>query len=327
MRSAVYHLLRRTVPQARRNRLKRRIVVARQRLAPVYVLRHGRFDADDLRAELERRLPPDFEILMVHCSLNALRPMYREGPAELLRCLLDLCGPDRTLAMPAFFFGGPEGDAERYYRRRPRFDVRRQPSEMGLLSEVFRRREGVRRSLHPTHSVCALGPLAGELTARHHLAGTTFGEATPFGVMAARRTAILGIGTEYFRSLTQVHAAEDLLGGRYPIAVRPASLEVSIKDADGEVVPYALPLSTERRQWHIELLDDLLSADELVRWRFHGAPFFVTTAGGVTEALVDAALRGRTIYDPSAGRRGRGRGTPQSARASTVAGQPSPETR
>jgi aminoglycoside 3-N-acetyltransferase len=302
MRSAVYHLLRRTLTQSQRNRLKRRVAVTRQRLAPLYVLRHGRFGAHDLRAELERRLPADFEILMVHCSLNDLRPMYRDGPAELLRCLLDLCGPDRTLAMPAFFFGGPDGDPEGYYRTRPRFDVRRQPSEMGLLSEVFRRREGVRRSMHPTHSVCALGPLAEELTARHHLADTTFGEATPFGVMAARRTAILGIGTEYFRCLTQVHAAEDLLGARYPIAVRPALLAVSIKDANGHLVPYSLPMSTERRQWHIEMLGDLLGRHELVRWRFHGAPFFMTTATRVTEALMDAALEGRTIYDPPAGR-------------------------
>ena len=59
--------------------------------------------------------------------------------------------------MPAFFFGGPEADPAAYYLKRPVFDVRRQPSEMGLLSELFRRRESVRRSLHPTASVCALG--------------------------------------------------------------------------------------------------------------------------------------------------------------------------
>ena len=86
----------------------------------------------------------------------------------------------------------------------------------------------MRRSLHPTASVSALGPLAHDLTATHHLAKTTFGEGTPFAIMAARRTAIIGIGTEYFRCLTQVHAAEDLLGEQYPLAVRPSTIPVQL---------------------------------------------------------------------------------------------------
>jgi len=296
-RSAAFHLLRRTMTQEQRNRLKRQVALTRERLAPVYVLRYGRFDPPELRAELERRLPADFEILMVHCSLNDLRPMYGGGPLELLECLLDVCGPDRTLAMPAFFFGGRQGDPVEYYRAKPRFDVRRQPSEMGLLSEVFRRREGVRRSMHPTHSICALGPLADELTAGHHLATTTFGDGTPFGVMAERRTAILGLGTEYFRCLTQVHTAEDLLGERFPVPLRRDSIPVSIKDSDGNRVPYALPVSAERPSMHIEVLGELLGPEELRCWRFHGARFFVTMADRVTEVLMEAARRGTTIYD------------------------------
>src|SRR3712207_2603981 len=106
--------------------------------------------------------------------------------------------------MPAFTFGRGAPAAD-HYRRHPKNSAR-QPTEVGLLSEVFRRRAGVLRSLHPTASVCAYGPLAAELTAGHHLAGTIFGEGTPFGYMARHRTLILGIGTPYFKSLTQVHA-------------------------------------------------------------------------------------------------------------------------
>ncbi len=296
-RAELYHLLRRTTSQDRRNRLKRRIAHARKRLAPLYRARHGTFAADELRDELAGHLPPDAEIVMVHCSLNDLQPMYIGGVRELLDALIELCGPERTLAMPAFFFGGPEGDPAAYYRARPVFDARRQPSEMGLLSELFRRRENVRRSLHPAASVCALGPLAERLVAGHHVARTTFGEGTPFALMAEHRTAIVGIGTEYFRCLSQVHAAEDLLGERYPLLMRPRTVPVQLKDIDGSVHDYQLRLDGIGMPRRAELLERLLGPDELIRWRFHGVPLFVTSAERVTEALTEAALRGETIYE------------------------------
>jgi aminoglycoside 3-N-acetyltransferase len=308
MRAQLYHVLRKTTSQQTRNRLKRRVGRTRQQLAPLYKLRYGCFNANDVRAVLSRRAPADFEILMVHCSYNDLQPMFVGGVSELLNALMSLCGPERTLAMPAFYSGGADGDVVSHYRRQPVFDVKRQPSEMGLLSEVFRRRKGVRRSLHPTHSVSALGPLAEELTERHHLAGTTFGEGTPFGVMAARRTAIVGIGVEYFRCLTQVHAAEDLLGERYPLPIRQHYMPVTLKDEAGNVRPYALPVETRDLRPHLELVGRLLGPDALVQWRFHGVPLFVTTAGRSTEVLIEAALRGETIY----------RAPPESARPVAV---------
>jgi aminoglycoside 3-N-acetyltransferase len=297
LRAKIYNLLRGAISQNKRNSLKRRIARARVRLAPLYRARYGTFTAEELCAELGGRLPPDAEILMVHCSVNDLTPMYVGDARQLLDCLVALCGEKMTLAMPAFFFAGASDDPVAYYRRRPVFDAGRQPSEMGLLSELFRRSKGVRRSLHPTHSICALGPLAAELVESHHLAETSFGEHTPFGVMAARKTAICGIGVDYFRCLTQVHAAEDLLGERYPVPLRQTRLPVQIKDLEGTLHPYDLPVEEQRTDRRLERLGRLLGPDELVQWRFHGVRLFVTSAALVTNALTAAALRGETIYD------------------------------
>jgi aminoglycoside 3-N-acetyltransferase len=267
------------------------------RLAPVYRARYGTFGADGIRGELAPHLPPDTEIVMVHSSLGGLQPMYTEEIRDLLDALIELCGTDRTLVMPAFFFGGRELDPIAYYRERPVFDVRHQPSEAGLLTELFRRRKGVRRSIHPVVSVTALGPHADELVAGHHLAKTSFGEGTPFGLMAERKTAIVGIGTEYFRSLTQVHAAEDLLGDRYPLRVRPSTLTMQLTDFAGTSHQYELTYSESIMGRRIERLEHLLGPDELVQWQFHGVPLFVTSAERITDVLIDAALRGETIYD------------------------------
>lgn len=296
MRELAYRLLRRYLTQVRRTRLKAQIAQWRRRLAPAYRLRHGTFTASDLISELDGHVAPETEILMVHCSLNDLQPAFTGTARDLLDALTTWCGEERTLVMPAFFFGGADGDSAEYYRRTPRFDARRQPSEMGLLSELFRRRAGVRRSLHPTTSVCALGPLAEEIVAGHHHAASTYGEGTPFAVMARRRTAIVGLGTRYFRCLTQVHAAEDLLGDRYPLVLRPSRIPVELKDVDGESYAYELPINAPGHVRRLERLERLMPPGELVQWRFHGVPLFVTSAARVTEVLIDAASRGETLY-------------------------------
>jgi aminoglycoside 3-N-acetyltransferase len=313
MKTLVYNGLRRVASQERRNEMKKRVAHTRRRLAPVYRARHGTFGAADLAAEIGARMPADTEILFVHCSINDLEPTFVGRVDELLKALIEMVGPDRTLAMPAFFFGGDDGDPEAWYREKPLFDARRTPSQMGLLSELFRRTRGVQRSLHPTASITALGPLADELTATHHLADTTFGPGTPFAVMDERRTAIAGLGTRYFRCLTHVHAAEDLMGDRFPIDLRPPSLPVRLKDRDGTSHDYELGINDRRHRRRVEMLGKLMGPDELVEWRFHGAPMFLTDAGRVTEVLIEAAERRETLYDTLPLATGAGRRRPRVA--------------
>lgn len=290
MRRRVYTLVRRFLSQANRQRLLRMDSWFANRAASFRQLRSGRFDAAALQSHLQEVLQ-DFEVLMVHSSFDRLRLGYSGTIAELLQILVDLVA-HRTLAMPTFFFAGGRSLAD-YYSSHA-FDVRRNPSEMGLLSEVFRRRSGVRRSYHPTHSVCALGPLSDLITSSHHLAGTTFGEATPFGVMAERKTAILGLGVEYFRCLTQVHACEDLLQD-YPVQVVDRTIPTVIIDDSGRRLSFQLPL---RKPLHRDLgvLESLLDEKSLKEWRFGGVPFFLADASAVTGSLMDSARQGTTIY-------------------------------
>jgi aminoglycoside 3-N-acetyltransferase len=296
MRAWLYNQLRGRTSQESRNRLKAAIHRARQRARLLYVLRHGTFDADDVVRQIGSAIGSDFEILMVHASYNDLLPCYSGTAGDLLSALLGFCGPNRTLAMPAFFFGGADQDVASYYRRNPRFDARKLPSQMGLLSELFRRRKGVVRSLHPTHSVCALGPLAQMLTQGHHLSDTTFGTGTPFGVMASRETRIAGVGTRYFRCLTQVHTAEDFLGGEFPLERRAETIPVRIVDANERSFAYSLKVEMPRPR-RVERLRRWLRDDELREWTFRGVPVFATSARAVTDALMAAARRGETIYE------------------------------
>ena len=73
------------------------------------------------------------------------------GPVEaVIGAFQDVLTPEGTLVLPALSYDeiGPD---------QPRFDVLRTKSCVGLIPETFRTMPGVRRSLHPTHSVAAWG--------------------------------------------------------------------------------------------------------------------------------------------------------------------------
>lgn len=295
-KAGIRAILRRILSQEHRTELKRLQGVARQRLGPVLSLVHGTFGSEELIADLRRRLPRDFEILMVHSSIDAFMPMYRGSAKDVVAALINLCGPERTLAMPSFVLGGRDYDAAAYFKSRP-FDIRTTPSEAGLVAEIFRRTPKVLRSLHPTCSICAFGPLAQELTSGHHLADKGLGPDSPFGVMTRRRTAILGLGVEYYRCLTHAHTARFEMGATFPIKFTSRPMEVTLVDYDGSRYQHTSGLPDRTKKLDLRVLWSVLSKDELVEWHFHGIPMFVVPQAGVlTERLIEAARRGITIY-------------------------------
>ena len=300
MRGGIRAALRRVLSQERRTELKRLQGVARKRLAPALTLVHGTFTTDHLIAELSRRLPLDFEILMVHSSFDTFLPMYKGSAKDLVGALIAFCGPERTLVMPSFVMGGRTYDTAEYFRTRP-FDVRITPSEMGLVAEVFRRTPKVSRSLHPTCAVCALGPRAKELTTGHHMAETGLSPDSPFGVMTRRPTAILGLGVEYYRCLTHAHTAGHQMGDEFPIKFSNPYTKVTLVDYDGSRYEYNLGLPDRTKKLDLRVIWSVVKKGELIEWRFHGVPMFVVPKAGVlTERLIAAARRGITIYGNAA---------------------------
>lgn len=296
IRAGIRAALRRALTQERRTELKRLQGVTRKRLAPVLSAVHGTFGTEELIAELTRRLRPDFEVLMVHSSFDTFLPMYKGNAKELVGALVSFCGPDRTLVMPSFVMGGRTYDAAAFYQSKA-FDVRHTPSEMGLIAEIFRRTPNVMRSLHPTVSVCALGPFAEELTSGHHVAKKGMGPDSPFGVMTRRSTAILGLGVEYYRCLTHVHTAPPHMGDAFPIKFENRTAQVMLVDSDGTRYDYTLELPDRTKKLDLRILWSVLKKDELVEWRFHGVPMFIIPqARIVTERLIEAARRGITVY-------------------------------
>jgi aminoglycoside N3'-acetyltransferase len=300
-KKSAFYMLRAMTSQSLRESLKSQIWQFRVKGAPLLRWWYGTYSTLDLEKELRRHIASDFDILMVHCSTNNMFPTYNGDPCQLLQLLARIVGPDRTLAMPAFFFGTPEQFNGAYYRDNPVFHVRQTPSQMGLLTELFRRRPGVARSLHPTHSVCARGPLAHDLTSSHHLSSATFGHLSPFGVMAQYKTIILGMGAEYYRTLTQVHAVEGHLGSAFPIPRETEEpIRVTLIDSNNHRIPYILePPLSRNFVIKIERLARIMKTGSIREWKYKGTPFYAVSATDINLSLEQAALAGRTLYVPS----------------------------
>ncbi|MBN1984024.1 MAG: AAC(3) family N-acetyltransferase [Chitinivibrionales bacterium] len=297
----IYSFCRTYVSDDVRERIKRFKFHIDNRFNFIRTYMHGTFNTNELKELLKSVLQDDFEILMVHSSFNQMVPNYTGTVTELLTMLLEICGKNRTLAMPAFCFQLPkEFDAVKQ-REIDTFHISRTPSKMGILTEVFRRYKGVKRSLHPTVSVCAVGPLSDEMV-NDHFFGSDFlgyGYGTPFDKMRQHKTAILGLGVQYYRSLTQVHTAESMLGDEYPLKLKTDSVDVKLIDYDNKAhysrhIFYNDDRTTNRSH---DVMLPYLTPDEFTEWKFHGVTFYRAKATAITRAVMAAAKDGKTIYD------------------------------
>jgi aminoglycoside 3-N-acetyltransferase len=145
-------------------------------------------------------------VLMVH---PALRPFgFVPGGAEtIIQGLLTVLGAGGTLLMPALSYGT-------VIPQNPAFDVRHTPVCVGAIAEAFRCRPGTSRSLHPTHSVCAVGALADEFLLPHALDATPCGEHSPFHRLPQFDGQILMLACSLVYN-TSFHAIEELVTPPY----------------------------------------------------------------------------------------------------------------
>ncbi len=146
------------------------------------------------------------EIILVHSSMSRLG--HVEGGADtVIDALLEAVGPDGTVLMPTYPI---TGDWIEYLKSDPIFYPLQSPSSTGKITDVFWRREGVLRSLHPTHSVSAFGKYAFYLIQDHEQSPSPCGNPSPFRKLVELNGQILHLGSS-FATTTSFHVVEDML--------------------------------------------------------------------------------------------------------------------
>ena len=285
-----------------KNKIKNRVFAFKSRFPRLILFFNGSFSTEDLFIEIENNIGRDsFDILMVHSSINALLPMYKGNVKELLDYLILYSKQKKvTLVMPTFTLGKKNSGPESFYLNKKVFDVDKTPTTVGLLNELFRRKKDVLRSIHPTHSIAALGPKAEELTNKHHICETSFGDNSPFGIMDSYNTKILGLGVYYYRNLTHVHVVEDILKDKFPYPIKRTFniIPVKLKNND-EFFKYDLKCYTDSLSSvrDLTILKKHIEDKNLKQWSFKGVPMFLTNAKVVTETLILMAKQGKSIYN------------------------------
>lgn len=158
--------------------------------------------APDLALDLRRMGVRPGSVLIVHSSMKSLGHVAG-GPATVIRALQGAVGPSGAILMPAFSYS-----LDKVYEEPAPYSPADSPADTGLIAETFRRSAGVRRSLHPTHSVAAWGRSAARYLEGHE-GRSAFDPATPFHRAAGDGALVLMIGCG-FESLSLLHVAESV---------------------------------------------------------------------------------------------------------------------
>src|SRR5258706_10875314 len=93
------------------------------------------------------------DVLMVHSSLHT-HSGFKGRPVDMIGALKLSVGSHGLLVMPSMTY---VDSSKAFLLRGGEMKVSRSPSQMGLLTEVFRRGKDVHRSLSPTHPLLAWG--------------------------------------------------------------------------------------------------------------------------------------------------------------------------
>lgn len=208
--------------------------------------------------------------VMVHSSLSAFG--YVEGGEHsVIDALLHVLGRNGLLMMPTHTWGTVNV-------RQPVFHETLTPSIVGRVTEAFRKKPGVYRSLHPTHSVAATGNRAKEMLEGHERWSTPCSIDSPYGRLVAENGYVLFLGAS-LHSFTLMHAFEEW--AQLPWLFDRCEDLYSIRQ-NGEVlyVPSRRHSDASGLERDYPALEQLLQLHGLIR---------MTRIGGATVRLVSAA--------------------------------------
>ena len=194
-------------------------------------------EADALIPILERMHVPRDGVLVVHSAIGRLSRQGFRAEA-MIEAMRDHIG-EGTLVMPTMTW-------RTVTPAEPHWDELATPSHTGVLTEVFRTRYATARSIHPTHSIAACGPLAEGLSARHHLDDTPVSANSPYGLMRDQPTYVLmlGVGLE---TCTAIHLPEETIAP--DIYLRPPEQTELYQCRDRHGVTHGV---RTRRHWRLD---------------------------------------------------------------------------
>ena len=136
-------------------------------------------------------------MLLCHFSMKKIGPV-ENGADTVLDALMEYM-KNGLLIVPCHTWSNVDDE-------NPVFDVRETKPCVGLLPDLFRRREGVVRTLHPTHSLCVYGPRAQAFAEGQERFDTPCAPGSCYGELLRQNAQVMMVGVT-FACNTSVHCS------------------------------------------------------------------------------------------------------------------------
>lgn len=163
-----------------------------------------------LREDFEKMGIKKGDRILVHSSLKSMGKI-EGGVTTFINALKDAVTREGTLLFPTFTY-------DYVTLKNPVFDVKHTRSCVGYIPDAFRQTEGVKRSVHPTHSVAVWGKDTDRYIENHHLDDTCLGVNSPIFKLKEDKGKILMIGCGLSHN-TLIHGLEVYLKPPYSLSV------------------------------------------------------------------------------------------------------------
>ena len=288
--------LSRYVTDRQKRALKAKVNEARQRFVRTFFS----YDGARLQARLRSMGVVESDTLLVHSNFEP-DSGFQGTPLDLANAFAELVGQKGNLLMVSLPFRGSAYD---YLTQNKVFNVRKTLSMMGLVTEMFRRREGTLSSLHPTHPVLAFGKDAAWIVADHDKCLYPCGPGTPFEKFRTLGGKILFFDVG-FEAITFFHHVEHLHQDRLPFPVYDERLfSVAAVDASGHnqtVQTYAFNKAVPRRADKLEA--EISRQGKIRKGRVGNSSLILVTAEDVVSCQTAMVKAGNFPYDLAAERR------------------------
>tara|TARA_B100000989_G_scaffold145077_1_gene108099 strand:- start:20015 stop:20923 length:909 start_codon:yes stop_codon:yes gene_type:complete len=242
----------------------------------------------DIELFLKRLNIKKGDTLFVHSSWKELRQANFTAK-ELLEFLIKYLGQEGTLCMPAF----PASQS-----KITEFNVKHTPSAAGLLTEIFRRYPGVKRSVNLNHSVVALGKHAEFLVDEHHLSLTACDERSPYFKLSKIKNAwIVGFGVGHrLKIATALHCVESQLWKTIPYFKKVFREQRCYNYIDKNGIRGEHCYFVRRGAIYTPRLAKYFTEQELIEYEIKGLQLYAIKAPILINKAVELGKRGKTMY-------------------------------
>lgn len=264
-----------------------------------FVRRFMSYGVEELRDALVQLGVRPGDSLMLH-SASGPQFGFRGSIETLTQTFVDAVGDRGHLLMVSLPY---RTSSIQYLENLKQFDVRRTPSMMGLVSEFFRRRPGVWRSLHPTHPTLVAGPRAQWFASGHEDCLYPCGPGTPFDKLAAEDGIVVFYNVPV-DTFTFFHHLEHLVHDRLPFPLyteRP--FEVAVVDREGRqrtVTTHVFAREAIKRRRFGVLEAEMRRAGLIASRRLGRGEIHAIRVRPVVALVRDMQQRGVYFYDLSA---------------------------